>query len=314
MSAPAAPAPGRRASFGATAVLAGFLLLAPPLYLLGPFALLTLLSRPRSVREILFLALAGAGIAAALSGNLDLGSQILRASALVLAGVFALLNLRPRGPVFPRALAAVALTGLGLCLWAWAHGIHWQMVQQAFTDMLRTSYRAMADMAGPDPKSRQEVQNFVQQFVEAAPDIARAMPGLLALEGLAGLLLAWRWHHRIAGTPLGVAPAPFREFRFNDHFVWGAIFTLGLLLVPLPPAVTAVAINLLIVWMGLYAMRGLAIVSTILAAAPGPLKLLAAGLALLLLPLALGACLALGLADVWLNVRGRFVPRDSTGA
>ena len=40
MGPPAAPVPGRRVSFGAAAVLAGFLLLAPPLYLLGPFALL----------------------------------------------------------------------------------------------------------------------------------------------------------------------------------------------------------------------------------------------------------------------------------
>ena len=69
MTAPAAPTLGRRAGFGATAVLAAFLLLAPPLYLLGPFALLTLLSRPRSAREILFLALAGLGITAALSGT-----------------------------------------------------------------------------------------------------------------------------------------------------------------------------------------------------------------------------------------------------
>jgi hypothetical protein len=52
MTAPAAPASGRRASLGAAAVLVGFLLLAPPLYLLGPFALLMLLGRPRTTREL----------------------------------------------------------------------------------------------------------------------------------------------------------------------------------------------------------------------------------------------------------------------
>ena len=146
------------------------------------------------------------------------------------------------------------------------------------------------------------------------PRLARLMPGLLALQALAGTALASWWHHRVASSPLGPPPAAFREFRFNDHLIWGAIFGLGLLLVPLPTEGRAAAANFLIVWVGLYAARGVAIVATVLGAAPGSLKLLAAGLAILLAPVALGAAVTLGLADTWLDIRGRLRPPVPGGA
>ena len=107
---------------------------------------------------------------------------------------------------------------------------------------------------------------------------------------------------------MGQPPARFRDFRFNDQLVWGAIFTLGLVLAPLPPAGKVVGLNLLIVWAGLYSTRGLAIVAAITAGTAPLLKLFAVVLALLLAPVALGSCVALGLADTWLNVRGRLQP------
>jgi len=74
MGSSAAPDPGRRVSFGAAAVLAGFLLLAPPLYLLGPFALLSLFALPRSPRELFWLVVASAGAIGALSGEIGRAS------------------------------------------------------------------------------------------------------------------------------------------------------------------------------------------------------------------------------------------------
>jgi hypothetical protein len=313
MTAPPAPLPGRRASLGAAAALAGFLLLAPPLYLLGPFALLTLLARPRTLRELLWLAAAIAGIAAALSGGGALGPELLRASGFVVSTVFVVLSLQPRGGVFLRALLAVALSVVGLGLWAWSSGIAWSGVESAFANMLRVSYQAMVDLAGPDGTSRQDMQRFVQPFIEAAPEVARMMPGVLALQALLGLVLASAWHHRISVSPLGAPPEQFRKFRFNDHLVWGAIFTLAMALAPLPSPVTVVALNLLIVWGGLYAARGFAVVTTFLAPAPAPLKVLTAGFALLLLPLVLGATVALGLADTWLDIRGKLRPPAPEG-
>jgi len=314
MTAPAAPRSGRRVSFGALVLLVGFLLLAPPLYLLGPFALLTLLSRPRTFRELIWLVASGLGVAVTLGGGIPLGPQLVRAGGLVLSVLFALLAFRSNGPIFSRAFLAVLLSVVALGIWATSLGITWAEVEQAFTAMLRASYEAMVEVGRSDPKTRQDLQNFFQPFLEAAPRVARIVPGLLALEGLAGTVLAWSWHHRIAESPLGQPPARFRGFRFNDHLVWGAIFTLGLLLMPLPPSVAAAALNLLVVWVGLYAVRGLAVATAFLAPAPPPLKMFTAGLAILLAPVALGAGVAIGLADTWLDLRRRLPPSPAEGA
>jgi Predicted membrane protein (DUF2232) len=314
MTAPAAPRLGRRVSFGAVVVLVGFLLLAPPMYLLGPFALLTVLSRPRTFRELIWLVASSLGVAVTLGGGVPLGPQLLRAGGLVLSVVFALLAFRSNGPIFSRAFLAVLLSALAIGVWTTSLGITWADVEQAFTAMLRASYEAMVEVGRSDPKSRQDLQAFFQPFLDAAPRVARVMPGLLALEGLAGAALAWTWHHRIAESPLGQPPARFREFRFNDHLVWGAIFTLGLLLMPLPPSAAAAALNLLVVWVGLYAVRGLAVATAFLAPAPPSLEVFTAGLAIVLAPVALGAGVAVGLADTWLDLRRRLPPSIAEGA
>jgi len=314
MDFPAAPRParGRRVRIGGVAVLAGFLLLAPPLFVIAPFLLLTLFSRPRSVRELAALAVAGAGVALALQGPAGLGLELLRASGLVVAAVFLVLSLRSTTPLLGRALLAVAVTAAAIIGWEWTRGVSWPEVQQAFTNMLREGYQAMLPAAGEPAKP--ELQSFLQPFIDAAPQLARVMPGILALEGLAGIALAWLWHHRIAVQPLGQPPAPFRTFRFNDHLVWGAIFTLALLIAPLPPEAAVIAENLLVLWVGLYAMRGLAVAAAVLAVGPVPLRVLTAAVAILLSPLTLGVCLALGLADTWLNIRGRLAPPVTGGA
>lgn len=295
-------------------MLAGFLLLAPPIYLLGPLALLLLLAKPRTTRELFWLAVAAAGVSASLAGSVSQGYLLIRISGIALALIFAVLSFRGRGPVFPRALVSVMLATLVLGIWATFRELSYPEVETAFTDMLRASYRSLVEVGGTDPKARQDLEEFIRPFLEAAPGIGRLMPGLLALEALAGVLLAWLWHHRLSATPLGTAPGRFRDFRFNDHLVWGAIFTLGLVLIPLPAPGPAIAGNLLIVWVGLYAVRGLAVIAALAGPAPVLLKLLAVGLAILLVPVALGACLALGLADTWLNIRGRMVPPAPGGA
>jgi hypothetical protein len=314
MDFPAAPRParGRRVRFGSAVVLAGFLLLAPPLFVLAPFLLLTLFSRPRTARELAALVAAGAGTALVLQGPADSGLELIRASGLLLAALFLVFSLRSSAPLFGRALFAVILTAVVILGWEWTRGVSWPQIQQAFATMLREGYQAMLPAAGEPPKP--ELQRFLQPFIAAAPQLARAMPGVLALQGLAGVALAWLWHHRLAAEPLGKAPPPFRAFRFNDHLIWGAIFTLGLLIAPLPPEAAVIAENLLILWAGLYAARGLAISAAVLAAGPLPLKVLTVAVAMLLSPLTVGVCVALGLADTWLDIRGRLAPPVPGGA
>jgi len=96
----------------------------------------------------------------------------------------------------------------------------------------------------------------MEAALAAAPALAKLFPGLTALQGLLGVALAWAWYHRVASRPVGAPPRPLREFRFNDHLIWGAIFTLGAMLLPLEEPWNRVIVNLLVVWMGIYAMRG----------------------------------------------------------
>ena len=304
MTAGAAPPAGRRAGLGAAAVLAGYLLLAPSLYLLGPFALLALLSRPRTTRELIWLVLASAGVAASLAGDQTLVPQLLRTGGLLMSAAFVLLSLGSSRSVVTRILWALALTMGGLLIWGLVWGVTWVDVERAFTEGLRADWQAWAQSRPGDP----DLQLFVQRGQEMAPKLARLMmPGLLALEAMAGCALAWVWHHRIAAAPLGPPPGRFRNFRFNDHLVWGAIFTLGSLVLPLPPLARTIAANLLIVWVGLYTVRGLAVIAAIFEQAPAHLRLLAMGLAS---PI----CAVLGLADTWLDFRGRLVPPAPGGA
>jgi hypothetical protein len=313
MTAEAAPATGRRASLGAAVVLAGFILQgAPALYFLGPFALLTLVSRPRTVREAIWLAAAGAGVAAVVSLERVLVLQVIQLSGLLVTLGFVGLSLRSRLPVLSRALLAVALAAVGVGVWLRVMGLGWPDLERAFTEMMRATYEAWAkaSTSGSNP----DTQSFIRQLQDMAPQIARMLPGLLTLTAIAGCSLAWRWHHRIASSPFEPAPAPFRQFRFNDHLVWGAILTLGSLLLPLSHVIRTLAANLLIVWAGLYIARGLAVITSVLTPAPLMLKVLAVALAFLILPIAPGALAVVGLADTWIDIRGRFTPPAPGGA
>jgi len=303
MTAGAAPEPGRRASLGAAAVLAGYLLLAPSLYLLGPLALLTLFSRPRTPRELIWLGLASAGAAANLAGDQTLVPQLLRTGGLLMSFGFALLSLRRSPTVVSRLLWALALSVGGLILWAQVWGVTWVAVENAFTAIFQELYKSWAASRPNDL----DFQRLLQQSPEMARQAARLMPGLLALQAMAGAALAWDWHLRIAATPLGRAPARFKDFRFNDHLVWGAIFTLGLMLLPLPPLAGLIAANLLIVWAGLYTVRGLAVIAAVFEQAPALLRIPA-------MALASPICAVLGLADTWLDFRGRLIPPAPGGA
>lgn len=313
MPAGAAPATGRRASVGPALFLALFLLAGPRLYFLGPFALLMLAARPRTLWELFCVLAAGAGIAAGFVGDMGLSGELERLSATLLSGAFLLFAFRRGGTGFSRAVPAVLVALLGVILWARMGGIGLAAVQQEFISVVRAAAQSLQNAADANSAQRNEVIGLAQMIVDAAPDAARVLPGMLCLSGLAGACLAWRWHHRLASKPIGPPPPAFRDFRFHDQFIWGAILSLGGLLFPLDPLMHTVAANLLLVFAGLYVTRGLAVFAALLAPAPPTLKLMAGGLAVLIAPVALGAGATLGLADTWLDIRGRLAPPASGG-
>jgi predicted membrane protein DUF2232 len=290
--------------------LIAYLLLAPPVLLLGPLAGLLLLSRPASLREWLWL-LASAGVSALwLNQTGGLAAQFVRAEAVLLTGTFLVLTVwRPSGQ-FSRVLVAAALAGAALVVWMWQLDIGWAAVQRAVEHDLWTYNRQLMlrlEQAAPGSNA----QRLMSELSTMVRTVGAFYPALLTLAGIAGLRLAWRWHYRIARRPLGSPPAPFTAFQFSDQLVWGWVVGLGLYLFRLPDLWHAVGMNLLMVWAVLYAVRGLAVFSASSRRVPGPVIATLTVVAMFLLPFVLGGLTLLGLADTWLDFRRR-LPASAT--
>jgi hypothetical protein len=137
-------------------------------------------------------------------------------------------------------------------------------------------------------------------------------PGMLALQTLAGLALAWQLHHRIATSPLADS-APrmrFKDFCIGDGWVWGIVAWLSVLILPVSSVVHMAGTNVGLVAGTLYVLRGAAIVATFAEAfGVSALALVfvtaaAAALAVPLLFVLPGLC-TLGITDTWYQYRRR---------
>ncbi|MDZ4675447.1 MAG: DUF2232 domain-containing protein [Gemmatimonadota bacterium] len=303
----AAPSVARRAGAGGVLVLLGFLLVAPPVFVLGPLAALLAVSRPGNWRERIWLAAAVTLTALSLGAPGDIAQQVVRAGAMGLAGATLAVAVAGRqSDPFRQSVTAVVAAAFGTVTWAAVLGMRFAAFRDTIADALRAQYQALA--AGSSASSSPEMQQLVQSLVDSADMVASLYPGMLVVLGVAGCMLAWQWLHRIAATPVGRAPGRFRAFRFNDHVIWGGILTLAAWLIPAPEAVQLVAANLLVAWAALYLVRGLAVATSLLAGSPWPMRVVAILFGILFLPFVSGALLAMGLADIWMDFRRRTPP------
>jgi hypothetical protein len=285
-------------------LLMGYLLLAPPVLLLGPLAGLLLLARPQTMREWLWLFATGAWTSLWLNQAGDLAGQFARAEVVLITGTFLALTLWRPSALFSRALTATAIGGIALVAWMWHLGIGWTDVQHAVEqdlwrynrDVIMRLGQVAPGLSGP---------GLLDEMSAMVHTIASFYPALLILASLAGLSLAWVWHRRIARRPLGPPPAGFTAFQFSDQLVWGWVIGLALCLLPLPEVWCSVGANLLMVWAVLYALRGLAVFSVGSRRVPAPIIATLTIVAMFLLPFVVGGLTLLGLADTWLDFRRR---------
>jgi hypothetical protein len=288
--------------------LAGFLLLAPPVFVFGPLAGLLLVSRPATAREWLWLVAGAAWSALWLQQIGGVGAQVTRAAAVLICGTFLALTLWQPSNGVGRAVAATATAGAALGLWMWRLGIGWTRLIDGVNQEL-SQYESVVRNQWRTAGAPQELIDQAGAMVHSASQL---YPGLLALAGIAGLRLAWSWYHRLAVHPLGAPPAPFRTFGFSDHLVWGWVLGLALTLVPVPEPWRLAGANLLLVLVVLYAPRGLAVVLTQAGGVAGPVGVVLGFIAVFLLPFVVGGLTLLGLADTWLDFRRR-LSTPSTG-
>ncbi len=293
----------------------GFLLAGPKGFVLGPLALLLFLSRPRSLREWVWILISVVLAVALLRLPASLSDRTIRAAAAFFTGAFVMTSLAGVRSLFNRALASVTFTTSAVAGWFATMGLGWSDLRESIVSTQWTLYRALiADLPSTMP-TRGELDSGA--LAGRVADITRGIlttvdywPAIHALFAMAGGWLAWMWYHRIASEPIGLAPKRFREFRFSDHLVWLVILSGAALLAGVGGTGRLVAGNLLMFLLALYAGRGLAVIRTALLPAPRALAVLLSITSIVLLPLAMVTATLIGLADTWLDIRRRMAPPE----
>ncbi len=293
-------------------MLIGYLVVAPKAFVLGPLAVLLLLSRPRTAREWFWIGLCVVLAAVMLRLPATLTGRTIRAAEAFFTGAFVIATVWGVRSLVTRALLAVTASAVVTAGWFAALGIHWSTLRTAFVNDYWVTWRLLSpDLpARPPLMGETGVTAAALQIAAAIRDAAGVMPGVLAVFAMAGGYLAWNWYWRLASRPLGPPPQPFRLLRFSDHLVWLLIASAAAALLTPDSAVGIVGRNLLVLMVVLYAGRGLAIVQTSLLPAPRLFVVLVSVTAILLLPFAIVPCVLIGTADTWLDFRRRMAPAE----
>jgi hypothetical protein len=283
-------------------------------FLFGPLALLIAGSRPQGRRAWIWLVALTLWLAfwAAQPGSLL--EELVRAAAVLSAGIGVLILLLTQGSVSARALRATGGVVLGTASLAAVVGIRWRDVELAVVQQGAAAQRLAVELLNRGNKApNPETVAALQSLGEGMRPMAPFFPGVVALLLFAGLCLAAMLAPRITGRAVMPVPGRFEEFRFSDHLVWSVILGLvGLLFLGATPAAGPAA-SLLTFGVGLYALRGSAVLATALQSASLVFVVLLMVGALFLLPFAVGGLALLGLADIWLDFRRRMAPPPSGG-
>jgi hypothetical protein len=300
-------------------LVAGYVVLGPAgstLFLAGPLLLLLICSRPRGRGEFLWVFAAGAAFALAFRVTPSVAERPIRAAAIAFAGAVTLLTLFRVRSLSTRLIAATGIAAMATVAWCARAGIAYEAIRGSLITEMWNAYRVWWPELPPTPMDAASIAALPESSRTAMlPSLSAKVallgniyPAVLAIAALTGGWLAWSLYYRIAERPLGNPPRPMTEMRFNDHLVWALIAALALALFKVDPTVTAVSSNVLLVLGALYWVRGMAITRFAMALLPAPPAFKVAATALLVLPLAFGGWLLLGVADTWLDIRRRFEP------
>ena len=233
--------------------------------------------------------------------------QLERAWVVLLAGalVVVLLAGRTRG-FLPTTLTAITLAGIAAAILMVATRLTLADVAGASQQHFFLVRRGIVDYLSPvGSPSRAGLEQSVGQFYRL---VGRLLPGLVLLQSLAAMALAWALYHRVARAPQREPLHPLATFRFNDHLIWGVAVSLLVVVLPRLGWIQTAGGNLLVFFGGLYLVRGIAVLAAAAGAVGfgGALAYLATLLAALLLwPVVTLAALAVGLTDTLVDWRQR---------
>ena len=286
-----------------------FVFWAPPTFLGLPLAALLLLAGPRTTAQratALLLAVPSVVWLATIPQNL-LGAAACAYGVLVTGAFVVLVLLAPARFLTQALRASVIALGAGAVLARTVLGADAGNILQ--WEARRQGGEVLQILVQLRPEAYAVVEPAVQ-FLGAT------IPAFLVLQAMAGLGLAWQWHHALTPRPLGAPLAPFGEFRFADAWVWAVVAAIGVWITPVVAGLKGAALNLLVVLGALYLLRGAAIVvafAGVLGVAPGTLVFALAASAVLAVPLlfVIPGLATLGMTDTWLEFRRRLAGRPN---
>lgn len=240
-----------------------------------------------------------------------------RGWTLLLAASFGLVSIFiGTESLFPRALSALAVaTSLSFALVLVAPGGPTRVGNAMATEFNRRNDQSIASLrqvsGQPGWKELVERSPSLQRLSEESEVQLAAipkwstilMPALLALESLAALALGWALFHRMSGVALGPPLGKLRDFRFNDHLVWGVAVGASIFLLQAFAEGRNAGLNLLVFFGFLYVLRGFGILAWM--SRTRALTFLLVALAVFAWPLVAALAFGLGLGDTWLDLRTR---------
>jgi len=270
---------------------------------------------------LLWLLLAAWLVAQPIPGTAGYG-WLVRGWAVLLAGVFgAFCVLRPRQGFLAQALPAVGLSMLiALVALFTVNGsaadqlgrtllIEYADRTNQWTVLLNrlTSTPEWAEYLAKSPEALALRQQVLAEYGRMPERSLTVLPAMLALESLAVLAVAWALFQRLSRVRIGPPLAPLQEFRFSDQLIWALVVGVTMLVLPAFAEMRDAAINLLVFFGALYVVRGLGVLSWMLAPRRWTKALLVA-VGLLAWQLLATLALALGVGDTWLDWRRRTRP------
>lgn len=290
-----------------------FALLAPIGLATLPLAALALVSRPRTRGEVV-----AAGLTAGFSlwWLLQAGAiaeQTTRAAAVIATATFVLASRYTKASVTHRTVLSAGTAALALAAmfvagpWAWEDVRFWVARRTGFAVRMvlaRFWLTISGDAAGGAAAA--DLEGWLDASIRFLADHYAAV---VALQLMAGLVLAWTVYHRVVKHPMAAPVGRFRDFRFTEHIGWLAVAALTVVLVPRLAAAKLAAANLLIVTGALYALRGTAVAVFGLTAAGGAgagTAVLAALAVVFILPAVVAGAIVLGVVDAGLDLRRRW--------
>jgi hypothetical protein len=240
-----------------------------------------------------------------------------RGWTLLLGASFGLVSIVIGSESFlPRALSSLAVaTSLGFALVLVSPGGPTRVANAMAGEFNRRNDQSIAalrqvssqpgwkEMMEKSPSLRRLTEESEIQLASIPRWSTVVMPALLALESLAALALGWALFHRMSSTAIGPPLARIRDFRFNDHLVWGVAVGASIFLLEAFAEGKNAGLNLLVFFGFLYVLRGIGILAWM--ARTRVMTVMLVTLAIVAWPLVTALAFGLGLGDTWLDLRTR---------